>query len=273
VNALNARQNLAKGIGWNLIEAKPEAGNLLQKGKHFSILENGDERIYCLDCFPSLTGQEQSLLHDAAELFQKSTRSQNRDDLKEFFKSYCIQNLVLLEKKQVEYLLLLLEKQLFGFGLLDFFLEDKELEEIAVIGLGKGKPVHVFHSRFGWLATNAFFSSHQEVKNLVNRMSRAIGRRLSMNSPVLNATLPGGSRLSAAINPISLSGPSLTIRKFGKEPFSPAALSVCGLCFTHPSIPSVCALKEGSAFNANGLKIASSIFIDTWPSWPQEWLG
>ncbi len=92
------------------------------------------------------------------------------------------------------------------------------------IGTGEEKPVHVFHRKEGWLETNLFFSSEGYVKDLVNKMVRPVGRRLSMNSPILNATLPDGSRLSAAINPISFSGPALTIRKFRQQPFTPLDL-------------------------------------------------
>jgi len=107
---------------------------------------------------------------------------------------------------------------------LELLLADDAIEEIAVIGIGKGKPVFVFHRAHGWLQTNLFFSSELHVKDLVNKMARPTGRRLSMNSPVLNATLPDGNRLSAAISPISFTGPSLTIRKFRQQPFTPAQL-------------------------------------------------
>jgi len=221
-----------QGLGWSL-ETMQKKGKILAKGAAYSIVQSqGRKKTYCLNAFPPLSLQEEQLLADVATslLSQKKPANANKpanDDkayLRKFFKLYCMQNLIMLERQQVSYLLAVLESQLFGFGPLDLILADDEVEEIAVIGLGKEKPVFVFHKRHGWLASNLFFSSEQHVKDLVNKMARPVGRRLSMNSPILNATLPDGNRLSAAINPISFSGPSLTIRKFRQQPFTPVEL-------------------------------------------------
>lgn len=212
-------------LGWNIDSRPQKEGRLKEERKHFSLFESRQgEKKYCLNVFPELSREEEELLAKLSGLFQKKEEKATSKDLEEFLKKYCLQNLVLLEKKQFEYLLLALEKQLFGFGPIDFLLKDEELEEIAVIGTGKEKPVHVFHIEHGWLATNIFFSKEETVRDIVNRMSRDIGRRLSMKEPVLNAVLPDGNRLSAAINPVSFSGPCLSIRKFRKKPFTPADL-------------------------------------------------
>ena len=220
-------------LGWNI--AKPEAGNggLLEKGEFYSIREfEGGEKRYCISAVPCLSAEEQGILARVSELFQKrqnleatdAGEAERKGQLKEFFRKHCLENFVLLGKEQVEYLCLALERHVFGFGAMDFLLQDNEIEEIASIGVGEEKPVHVFHRRLGWLRTNLFFSNSDYARELVNRMARSVGRRLSMNSPMLNSTLPDGSRISAAINPVSFSGPSITIRKFGKLPFTPIQL-------------------------------------------------
>jgi len=210
------------GIGWNFVP-KSGAGKIVERGQSFSIAVQGNEKAYCIEGIPRLSGEEERLLGKVAELFQKKGLGKEKG-LRAFFKGYCMQNLVFLEKSQVEYLLLALESQVFGFGAFDFLMVNPALEEITVIGVGENKPVHVFHCRHGWMKTNLFFLDSSKVKELVNRMARKTGRRLSMNSPVLNATLPDGSRLSAAISPVSFSGPSVTIRKFRHDPFTPLHL-------------------------------------------------
>ena len=199
-----------EGIGWNILPLQSH------------LKEN--EKKYCIKEFPVFTQEEKRLLATVAGFFQKKEGKAGKKDLKNFFKKYCTQNLILLEKKQAEYLHLALESNLFGFGPFDFFLKDEEIEEIAVVGTGKSKPLYVFHTMHGWMESNIFFSDEQTVTDIVNKMARPVGRRLSMNSPVLNATLPDGNRLSASINPVSFSGPSITIRKFRQEPFTPTQL-------------------------------------------------
>ncbi len=199
-----------EGIGWNILPVQSQL--------------QGNEKRYCINEFPKFTAEEEVLLASVARLFQKKEGKAGKKDLKKFFKKYCTQNLILLEKKQATYLFLALESNLFGFGPFDFFLKDEEIEEIAVVGTGKSKPLYIFHTRHGWMASNVFFNNRQAVTDIVNKMARPVGRRLSMNSPVLNATLPDGNRLSAVLSPVSFSGPSLTIRKFRQEPFTPTQL-------------------------------------------------
>jgi Flp pilus assembly CpaF family ATPase len=212
------------GFGWNTLE-RPKTAIVLEEGECFLIAKmlNGEKR-YCVKGFPVLTLEEKALLGKLMGLFQKRPGKGKREELEGFVKLYCLQNLVLLSKEQLRYMVSFLESQLFGFGPFDLLLQDGSIEEIAVIGVGREKPIFVFHRKHGWLSTNIFISSADYARDLANKMARSIGRRLSMNSPVLNATLPDGSRLNAAINPISFSGPSITIRKFRKQPFTPKQL-------------------------------------------------
>jgi len=214
-----------KSIGWAITKEPVEGLKLVEECKHFTILENlSGKKVCVLKGIPRLSFEEELLLHRVSETFQKNPGKPSDSGLRKFFRAYCVDSLILLEKQQVEYLLILLEKQVFGFGPLDFLLEDQAIEEIAVIGIGNEKPVYVFHCKHGWMKTNFFFSSAIHLKDLVNKMARSIGRRISLNNPVLNATLPNGSRLSATIRPVSFTGPSLTIRRFKKEPFAPVQL-------------------------------------------------
>ncbi len=213
---------MEQDLGWKI--EKPVEGEILEAGPNFLVIECRDGRKnYCIKGIPSLSMQEEHLIQACAGLFRKKAGNIDKGKLAAFFKEYCFENLVLLGREQVKYLQLLLEREVFGFGPMQFLLECDDLEEIAAIGLAP-KPVFVFHRRHGWLATNLFFKKASYVKDLVNKMARCSGRRLSLNSPVLNAVLPDGSRLSAAISPVSFSGPALTIRKFKKRPFSPRNL-------------------------------------------------
>lgn len=212
------------GFGWNAIES-PEDVRILHEGRDFLIGEmRCGEKRYWVKGIPALTAEENDFVVKVALHFQKGPFRGRRNELEGFVKRYCLQNLVMLGSRQLEYLLSFLESHLFGFGPLEFLLRDDLIEEIAVIGLGRKKPIFVFRRQHGWLPTSLFISSAEYARDLANKMARSIGRRLSMNSPVLNATLPDGSRLSAAMPPVSLSGPSITVRKFRNRPFTPKQL-------------------------------------------------
>jgi len=109
-------------------------------------------------------------------------------------------------------------REMVGYGLIDDLIKDDQLEEIMVIG--PKKPVFVFHREFEMMQTNIEFFSEQEIEDLVNRIAREIGRRVDVSAPLLDARLSDGSRVNATIPPASISGGTLTIRKFRDDPYS-----------------------------------------------------
>jgi flagellar protein FlaI len=109
-------------------------------------------------------------------------------------------------------------REMTGYGLLDMMVEDDNLEEVMVIGTKK--PVYVFHRKLGMMQTNVYFMTDDEVKTIIDRIAREVGRRVDIQSPLLDARLPDGSRVNATIPPISLEGPTLTVRKFRADPYS-----------------------------------------------------
>lgn len=109
-------------------------------------------------------------------------------------------------------------REMVGYGLIDDLIKDDNLEEIMIIG--SKKPVFVFHRQFEMMQTNIEFFSEQEIEDLINRIAREIGRRVDVSSPLLDARLTDGSRVNATIPPASISGGTLTIRKFRDDPYS-----------------------------------------------------
>jgi pilus assembly protein CpaF len=110
-----------------------------------------------------------------------------------------------------------LVKELTGFGPLEDLLNDPEVEDILVNGY---KDVYV--SRRGLLElANARFTDNRHLLRIVRRFLVPLGRRLDESNPMVDARLPNGGRLNAIIEPLSVSGPTVSIRKFRKEPFTP----------------------------------------------------
>ena len=109
-------------------------------------------------------------------------------------------------------------RDIIGYGKIDSLIQDDELEEIMIIGVGK--PLFVYHRKYGMMKTNIRFNEKQELLDLIDSMSREINRRIDQESPILDGRLKDGSRINATIPPVSADGPSLTIRKFKKDPLT-----------------------------------------------------
>lgn len=109
-------------------------------------------------------------------------------------------------------------RDIIGYGEIDPLIQDDELEEIMIIGTEK--PVFVYHREHGMMKTNVEFRDEEEVRNLIDSIARQINRRIDQESPILDGRLMDGSRINATIPPVSPDGPSLTIRKFRKDPLT-----------------------------------------------------
>jgi septum site-determining protein MinD len=107
-----------------------------------------------------------------------------------------------------------------GLGLLEDLLADETITDIMV-----NNKDEVYIERRGKLElTNKKFISNEQVKTIIERIIAPIGRRIDESVPMVDARLPDGSRVNAIIPPLSLTGPTLTIRKFRKERFKTAEL-------------------------------------------------
>src|SRR5437016_1103042 len=100
-----------------------------------------------------------------------------------------------------------------GHGPLEKLLADDSVTEIMVNG-----PHEIWIERQGRLyETPVQFNDESHLRRIINKMVAQVGRRIDESSPMVDARLPDGSRVNAIIPPLSLSGPLVTIRKFGKR--------------------------------------------------------
>ena len=109
-------------------------------------------------------------------------------------------------------------RDIIGYGAIDPLIQDDELEEIMIIGTSK--PIFVYHRKYGMMKTNLQFSDEGELRDLIDSIARQINRRIDQESPILDGRLMDGSRINATIPPVSADGPSLTIRKFRRDPLT-----------------------------------------------------
>jgi len=96
-----------------------------------------------------------------------------------------------------------------GFGALQRFLDDPTVEEIWI-----NEPSKVFVARNGVAELTTTILDDSEVRDLVERMLKASGRRLDLSSPFVDATLPDGSRLHVVIPDVTREHWAVNVRKF-----------------------------------------------------------
>ena len=102
---------------------------------------------------------------------------------------------------------------LLGYGPIQPLLDDDEITEVMVNGSNK-----VYIERKGKLIkTNVTFQDDNHVIRIIEKIILPLGRRIDVDNPTVDARLPDGSRVNAIVPPVSIDGPSITIRKFSKE--------------------------------------------------------
>ena len=103
-----------------------------------------------------------------------------------------------------------------GLGPLEPLLADPTITEVMVNG-----PGQVYVERGGKIQrVDVVFLNNEHVRRIIDRIIAPLGRRIDESSPRVDARLPDGSRVNAIIEPLSLVGPVITIRKFAAKPFS-----------------------------------------------------
>ena len=103
-----------------------------------------------------------------------------------------------------------------GFGPLEPLLNDETITEVMVNG-----PSHIYIERAGKIERiDSVFLNDEHVMRVIDRIIAPMGRRIDETSPRVDARLPDGSRVNAIIEPLSLVGPVITVRKFSKKPYT-----------------------------------------------------
>src|ERR1700726_3709278 len=104
--------------------------------------------------------------------------------------------------------------EVFGLGPLEPLLADPTISDILVNGHSR-----VYIERRGLLElTNIQFRDDIHLMAIIDRIVSAIGRRVDESSPMVDARLADGSRVNAIIPPLAVDGPTLSIRRFGRDP-------------------------------------------------------
>lgn len=103
-----------------------------------------------------------------------------------------------------------------GFGLLDSIMSDDSITEVMING-----PENIFIEQKGRLfKMDKQFEDQRELEAVIQKIVGLAGREVNQANPICDTRLPDGSRVNVVLPPIALCGPTITIRKFSKEPMT-----------------------------------------------------
>ena len=139
-----------------------------------------------------------------------------RKTIQSLFEQILSEENIVLSRPERARLFEQISAEILGLGPLQPLLEDESITEIMVNG-----AKNIYIERKGKLfRVPVAFESNDHVMRIIDRIVAPLGRRIDESSPYVDARLADGSRVNAVIPPISLVGPTLTIRKFSKVPIT-----------------------------------------------------
>lgn len=122
-----------------------------------------------------------------------------------------------------------LREETLGTGPLAPLMADPAVTDILV-----NRYDNVYVERFGVLEeTDIRFRDEEHLIRIIGRIASRVGRRIDTSSPMVDARLPDGSRVNATLPPVTIDGPTLSIRRFGRKRLTRSDLLRLGM-FSEP---------------------------------------
>ena len=160
-----------------------------------------------------------TLTIDTNELESKGINEYLREKVKHIIEEYEIK----INESSKHKVMYYLEKEYLGLGKIDALMRDPHIEDISCDGANV--PIFLYHRKYGSLKSNINFGDEDELSAFVVRLAQKCGKHISIAEPMLDATMPDGSRVQMTLSTeVTAKGSTFTIRKFKEDPFSPPDL-------------------------------------------------
>ncbi len=158
----------------------------------------------------------QSKLLAEMDQFEGLRNNELRNAIEDLFNNILAEENIILSRAERVRLFESIIADILGFGPIQVLLDDDSISEIMVNG-----PKNIFAERKGHITrAPVAFDDDDHVMRIIERIVAPLGRRVDESSPLVDARLPDGSRVNIVIRPIALCGPTITIRKFSKQPLT-----------------------------------------------------
>ena len=156
------------------------------------------------------------LLQELDPTMDVTQTAEVRRQIEELFESILAEMNIVLSRPERRRLFEQIVAEILGLGPIEPLLADESITEVMVNG-----AKNIYIERAGRILREpASFESDDHLMRIIDRIVAPLGRRIDESSPYVDARLQDGSRVNAVIPPISLVGPTLTIRKFAKNPIT-----------------------------------------------------
>lgn len=176
---------------------------------------------------PNLTEEEEDILEvlketliDSLELLFEATKAEKEAYLRKAIETLLADigvSLNPISKERVTYYIL---RDFLRYGAIDVTMTDVQVEDLSCDGMNV--PLYVFHRKYGSIQSNLRFRTSEELDGFVVWLAQRCGKHISVAEPMLDATIPDGSRLQATLGThVTKRGSSFTIRRFRENPFTP----------------------------------------------------
>jgi pilus assembly protein CpaF len=169
-----------------------------------------------MDQFYEMKNRIHRNLVDKLDLSRISDQNndETREQVRELVAELCDKEEAVLNFTERQRLISEIIDETFGLGPLEFLLTDPNISDILVNG-----PRQVYIERKGRLElTDIQFKDNAHLMHIIDKIVSAVGRRCDEVSPMVDARLADGSRVNAIISPLAIDGPSMSIRRFGRDP-------------------------------------------------------
>ncbi len=216
-------------ISYPLIPNNPKENEKVYAWAHIYFDEAKDEVVYEVN-EPSLSKSNERVLERLEDRLKERINvdfgSMKREEAKRFIekhtKEILQQKSFNLNKKDREIIQYYAYRNFVGLGKIEPMMSDKYVEDLSCDGTGI--PLYVYHrnASVGSVQTTVRFNDDEELDSFVRKLAQRCGRSISMAEPLLDGSLPDGSRVQATLSTdIARRGSNFTIRRFTEEPLTP----------------------------------------------------
>ncbi len=138
-----------------------------------------------------------------------------KEKTREIIRNYKIK----IPKESVDKIIYYIIRDFLGYGKIDPLMKDHLIEDISADGVNV--PIYVWHRVYESLPTNILFKEEAELNSFIVRLAYLAGKNISLASPILDASLPDGSRIQLTYgNEVTRRGSTFTIRRFRVDPLT-----------------------------------------------------
>ncbi len=199
-----------------------------------SIIENREMKFYNV-VEPTLSAYEKAILERVRDNLEDTLTQEDMGLGRE--KEVILTNKALrlfdqyyntLELPSLHKIMYFIRRNFIGYERINALIHDPNIEDISCSGVEI--PIYLYHMKHNNIVTNVIFGE-KELDSLVVKLCQRSGKHISIGEPIVDATLPDGSRIQATLGKeVTTRGSSYTIRKFKGDPITPIDLINYSTC-------------------------------------------